>query len=61
VQENLGRKTAQKGCGVTVSLGAVTYRTMDCTADDIVRAADDLMYRVKHSGKNGALFTVVPE
>jgi diguanylate cyclase (GGDEF)-like protein len=61
VQENLGRKTAQKGCAVTVSLGAVTYRTMDCTADDIVRAADDLMYRVKHSGKNGALFAVVPE
>jgi diguanylate cyclase (GGDEF)-like protein len=61
VRENLGRKTAQKGCGVTVSLGAVTCRTIDCSADDIVRAADDLMYRVKHGGKNGALFAVVPE
>ncbi|MGB7539802.1 MAG: GGDEF domain-containing protein [Anaerolineales bacterium] len=61
VQENLGRETAQKGCGVTVSLGAVTYRTMDYTADDIIRTADDLMYRVKRGGKNGALFAVVPE
>jgi diguanylate cyclase (GGDEF)-like protein len=61
VREILGRKTAQKGYGVTVSLGAVTYRTIHCTADDIVRTADDLMYRVKHSGKNGALFAVVPE
>ncbi len=61
VQENLGRETAQKGCGVTVSIGAVTYRVLDCTADDIVRAADDLMYLVKRGGKNGARFAVTPE
>jgi diguanylate cyclase (GGDEF)-like protein len=61
VRENLGRKTADMGCGVTVSIGAVTYRRMDCSADDIVRAADDLMYQVKREGKNGVLFAVVPE
>ena len=61
VQENLGRETAQMGCGVTVSIGAVTYKVLDCSADDIVRTADDLMYLVKRGGKNGARFAVVPE
>jgi diguanylate cyclase (GGDEF)-like protein len=61
VRENLGRETAQKGCGVTVSIGAVTYNVLDCTADDIIRTADDLMYLVKRGGKDGARFAVVPE
>ncbi len=61
VRENLGRETEQKGCGVTVSIGVVTYRAFDGTADDILRTADDLMYLVKRSGKNGARFAVVPE
>jgi len=61
VRENLALETADKGCGVTVSIGAVTYRTMDCTAEDIIRSADELMYRVKHGGKDGVLFAVFPE
>ena len=61
VRENLGRETTQKGCGVTVSIGAVTYKTLDCTADEIIRTADDLMYLVKRGGKNGARFAVIPE
>jgi diguanylate cyclase (GGDEF)-like protein len=54
------RDTARYGHQVTISVGVVTYYRMDVTADDIIRKADDLMYRVKRSGKNGVLFEIVP-
>jgi diguanylate cyclase (GGDEF)-like protein len=42
------------GSAVTFSIGAITVlKTFRCTADDIIKRADELMYRVKRSGKNG--------
>lgn len=38
---------------VTVSIGAVTVLGNPPSAEDVVRAADEAMYRVKRSGKNG--------
>jgi diguanylate cyclase (GGDEF)-like protein len=60
-QENLQREVKEKGWPVTISLGMVTYHRIEDTADDIIRKADDLMYQVKHKGKNGVLFAVVGE
>jgi diguanylate cyclase (GGDEF)-like protein len=60
-QENLLHEAAKEGWPVTVSIGVVTYQRMDCTADDIIRKADDLMYQVKHTGKNSARYAVVEE
>lgn len=40
---------------VTFSIGAVSYLTPPESAEEAVRAADALMYEVKHSGKNRLL------
>jgi diguanylate cyclase (GGDEF)-like protein len=37
---------------VTVSIGAVTFLEAPDTVDEMVKAADDLMYEVKRAGKN---------
>jgi diguanylate cyclase (GGDEF)-like protein len=57
--DNLSQAVAGEGWKVTLSIGVVTYRRTDCTADDIIRKADDLMYQVKRRGKDGVLFAVV--
>jgi diguanylate cyclase (GGDEF)-like protein len=61
VQESLSRTLGTRGWPVTISIGAVTYHRMDCTADEIIRKADNLMYQVKRGGKNGVLYAVVTE
>jgi diguanylate cyclase (GGDEF)-like protein len=42
-----------------LSVGAVTCLNGYCSGDEIIRGADDLMYQVKQSGKNGARYAVV--
>ncbi len=37
---------------VTFSMGVVTWETPPASVDDMLRAADDLMYAAKHGGKN---------
>lgn len=46
---------------VTFSIGAVTYLHPPATVDEMVRRADELMYDVKHGGKNRLLHTEVKE
>ncbi len=47
---------------VTFSIGAITIlKSSACTADDIIRKADELMYVVKRSGKNGLRHEVVSD
>ena len=41
-----------KGWPVTFSIGALTCRAAPHSVDELVRLADDLMYRVKRDGKN---------
>jgi len=43
----------EHGWPVTFSIGAVTFPSGVPSADEMVRQADDLMYSVKRSGKNG--------
>jgi diguanylate cyclase (GGDEF)-like protein/PAS domain S-box-containing protein len=42
--------------GVTASMGVALYPSQDVTADTLVRFADQAMYQIKKSGRNG--FTV---
>jgi diguanylate cyclase (GGDEF)-like protein len=46
---------------VTMSIGAVTFRSAALDADEMIRKADNLMYRVKNSGKNAVWQEVFPE
>jgi PleD family two-component response regulator len=41
---------------VTFSMGVVTYLDPPDTTDELIRIADDLMYSVKESGRDGVLF-----
>lgn len=46
---------------VTLSIGAVTFKSFDFTIDEMLKLADDLMYQVKHSGKKGIRQISIPE
>lgn len=39
-------------CSISASIGAVTYTKVPEKLDSMIRAADELMYKVKSSGKN---------
>lgn len=45
--------TARNGWPVTFSIGAVTCTGPSCSVDELLKVADDHMYAVKRSGKNG--------
>jgi diguanylate cyclase (GGDEF)-like protein len=61
VQTILLQKARKERWPLTVSIGAVTYHCLNCTTDDVIRRADDLMYQVKREGKNGVRYAVVRE
>jgi diguanylate cyclase (GGDEF)-like protein len=44
---------------VTFSIGVATYHSTPETVEETVRAADQLMYEVKHNGKNGIKHAVL--
>ena len=37
---------------ITVSIGAITYKNFENTISDMIKQADDFMYKVKKDGKN---------
>jgi len=47
----------QRGWPVTFSIGVLTCRTSPGTTDNLVRMADDLMYSVKHAGKDAVTYS----
>ncbi len=51
--EALGRAMELHGWPVTFSIGVVTCMEAPKTADALITAADNVMYRVKHGGKHG--------
>lgn len=52
IQEQLAQDPEFQLCSVTVSIGAVSYAKAPTDISSMVRAADELMYRVKQTGKN---------
>jgi diguanylate cyclase (GGDEF)-like protein len=45
------------GWPVTVSVGVVTFDTPPASVDDLLRAADEVMYSAKRGGKNAIRHT----
>ncbi|MGD0806282.1 MAG: GGDEF domain-containing protein [Anaerolineales bacterium] len=58
-QENMAREMNANHWPLTFSVGLSTCREELCTADELIQVADDLMYQVKRSGKNGILYQVL--
>lgn len=55
VQDAFRRAVQRDGLAVTCSIGCVVCDSSALVADDVVRAADSLLYEVKRRGKNGVL------
>jgi diguanylate cyclase (GGDEF)-like protein len=55
-RQRLRETLASAGFDATCSIGVVTFHQPPATADDALRAADGLMYKVKAGGKNGTAF-----
>lgn len=53
VQERLVEATRDAGFGLTYSIGAVVCVGAPETVDQLIQRADDLMYTVKRTGRNG--------
>jgi diguanylate cyclase (GGDEF)-like protein len=46
---------------VSASIGIALYPAHGATPEELIRAADDAMYRIKHQGKNGFGFVQEPD
>lgn len=57
IQANLKAKLSQFGWAVTLSIGVITTHEAIGDQADILKAADELMYRAKKGGKDNALFS----
>lgn len=55
IHAHLDQAMACKGWPVSFSIGAATYCMVPSTVDEVIRHADELMYTVKHGGKNRLL------
>jgi len=49
---------AEENWSVSLSVGIVTYYSSDASVEDILSKADEMMYQVKHSGKNSVVYIV---
>jgi diguanylate cyclase (GGDEF)-like protein len=61
VQEILQERTKQDKLMVTLSIGVLTCPHTPRSADEMLKLADNLMYEVKKSGKNGVRYAVYHE
>ncbi len=58
--KTLGIPNKASGCSdvVTVSIGGCSFSTGELTNDAMIHQVDELMYKIKHSGKNSSLLAV---
>lgn len=61
LHDHLDQTMAHKGWPVSFSIGAATFSTVPATVDEVIRHADELMYTVKHGGKNRLLHKEIME
>ena len=61
LQNELLEAMQERDWPVTFSIGAVTFTTVMGSSRDMIKQVDDLMYKVKKSGKNNILQIVWPE
>jgi diguanylate cyclase (GGDEF)-like protein len=53
IREQVMNSLRDRNWPITLSIGVATCRSPQCSVDKLIKAADDLMYRVKSDGKNG--------
>jgi diguanylate cyclase (GGDEF)-like protein len=58
LRESLAAQLAQGSCPVTASMGVVTFVAPPASVDEMVHAADELMYAAKKAGGDRAIFRV---
>lgn len=58
IRDNLLIAMRANNWNVTFSIGVATFCEPPPSADELIRAADELMYAVKRAGKNGVQFDV---
>lgn len=56
IQQGLAAKMQENHWPITFSIGVLTCTTAPPSGDALIRMADELMYSVKHAGKNAAKF-----
>jgi len=61
LHDHLDQTMAHEGWPVSFSIGAATFGTVPATVDEVIRHADELMYAVKHGGKNRLLHKEIME
>ena len=61
LHEHLDLAMARNGWPVSFSIGAATYPLVPDTVDEVISHADELMYSVKHGGKNRLLHKEILE
>jgi diguanylate cyclase (GGDEF)-like protein len=59
VHDSLQESIRELGIAVSVSIGVVTFRPVLSSVEDMLRAADRQMYRVKQNGKNSLEYEVI--
>lgn len=55
IRDQVSLMMKENGWPVTFSAGMITFKAEDIKADDVIHSADELMYEVKNSTKNGFL------
>ena len=55
MQQRLMKSPKLLKAEVTVSIGAVSYRTAPTDLDSLINEADETMYKIKYESKNGIL------
>ena len=61
VRSHLEKLPKFQSCGVTASIGAVSFDITPETVDVMIKAADDILYKVKGSSKNSVMVESCPE
>ncbi len=61
LQEGLLQTMQRHNWPITFSIGVMTCETVYPDADDLIKAADELMYTVKNSGKNAVKYDIYRE
>lgn len=59
IRQALGHNPEFLKCGVTASIGAVTFPIAPLELEPVVKKADETMYRVKAQGKNRVLIETI--
>jgi diguanylate cyclase (GGDEF)-like protein len=58
IREKINGEMARRQWPVTMSAGAITFMKADLELNEMIKRVDDLMYRVKNTGKNNIEHTI---